>query len=71
MNIRKIIKNLQEQKKEHTASKAFDEGFNCAADQGIVQLKLLEKDIKQKMLHDNITPVRKLLLNILGEKEGK
>ncbi len=70
MNIREIITSLQEDKKEHTASKAFDEGFNYGADNAIDKLKKLEGDIKQKMLNDYTTPVRKLLLDILGEEEG-
>ena len=71
MNIRKIIVNLQEEKKQHTASKAFDEGFNYCADDAIDKLRELKEDIKQKMMHDYTTPVREILLNILGEEEGK
>ncbi len=71
MNIREIITSLQEDKIEHTASKAFDEGFNYGVDGTIDKLKELEKEIKHTMLHDYTTPVREILLNILGEKEGK
>ena len=68
MNIREIIESLQEDKKEHTASKAFDEGFNCGADGAIDKLRELEQEVEYMIDEETeYSRSKKVLLDVLGK----
>ena len=69
MNVWEIIQSLQKKKETHSASIAFDKGFDCGIDNAINLLGELEEKIERMIDGETeYSRAKKVLVEVLGEE---